>query len=243
MLLNDSEICLFHHLVKSFSIESVEEPDSLEILNNIWNFVLMPPFFPCVVFSKVYHHESVIFFKKFFSFKVAVDIDLPAGEPRSFNILESQVFEVHLLNHFLIVADLILSLHNLGIGLKSCLIILNFSMAQSPDIHDVGGYSFVLFCGVINIELITWIVILRHYNLFELFALLFFFITFPVFNGRQSRVGFSFGDRFFHFFDLLLLTLVSLVHLGFEFFDAPFLGIFNVLDSLLISFEFQAAKG
>jgi hypothetical protein len=46
---------------------------------------------------------------------MVIDVDPPSWEPWSLDSFECQVFEIELLNHFLIVRYLVFSFHNFGI--------------------------------------------------------------------------------------------------------------------------------
>lgn len=168
---HNTKIGFLHHLVERLSAEPVEKSNPLEVHNHIWDFVNEPPLLPDVVFCEIYHHDPVVLFQELVSLEMAIDVDPPPREPWPLYILKSQVLKVELLYHLFVVRDLMLSLHHFRIRFESQSIVFDFSMAQSPHIHNVCGDSIILFGGLINVELVLAIIVLRTKDLVLFFSL------------------------------------------------------------------------
>ena len=130
-----------------------------------------------------------------------------------------------------------LSLHNLGIGLKSHSIVLDLSVAQCSDIHYMSRNSLLLLSSRINVQLILTIIILWAQYLISL-----------IFRLEHISITFSFWTCISLSYSLLQLNSLQFFspsafpHLDLVVFDAPLRGILNMLDGLVISLQLEATQ-
>lgn len=160
---------------------------------------------------------------------MTVDIDSPSRKARSFDSLKSQVLEVELLDHLLIVGYLMLSFHDFGIRLQSHLVVLYLSVTECPDIHNMSRHSIVLLSCLINVELVLTVVVLWAKNLVALRLILRFLRN-------------TFFQRLLYLDPLEVLSLLSLLHLDLVLLDTPLGGILDMSNCLFILLELEAAQ-
>ena len=76
MPIDSSEICFLHHLVQCFTVESIEETDALEVLDDFGNLIMDPALSQNIRFSvflpKFNHHYSFVCFQQIQAFEMAV---------------------------------------------------------------------------------------------------------------------------------------------------------------------------
>lgn len=115
-------------------------------------------------------------------------------------------------------------------------------MTKGSHIHDVGRNTLVLLGGRVDVKLVLRVVILWYDNLLNRLAFFLFLVSVTQLDVTECWICVAFSDGLLHLLDLLLLSLVPLVHFGLVLFYAPFLCVFDVPDCFLVPLQFQAAK-